>query len=95
MKAIARTKAQADALRARLRAALGLPRIPTEADRVGGGIHVPLADAATTEAVEYDEDAGEVLVPDELEARLTGPERAALRAPTLRALAGALREGKS
>lgn len=65
---------------------MGLPRVPTEADRVGGGIHVPFALAATTEAVEYDETTGEAIVPAELEARLTPGERLLLRAQTQREL---------
>lgn len=86
-KALPLTRAAWPTLRARLVAAMGLPRVPTEADRVGGGIHVPFALAATTEAVEYDETTGEAIVPAELEAMLTVGERAALRAQTHRELA--------
>lgn len=78
MKALPRTKTQAAALRARLRTALGLPRVAVESDRVGAGIHVPLAEVVTREAVSYDEVEGVVLVPAELEARLTRAERDAL-----------------
>lgn len=84
MKALPRTKTQAAALRARLRTALGLPRVAVESDRVGGGIHVPLAEVVTREAVSYDEAEGVVLVPPELEARLTAGERSALVAPAAR-----------
>lgn len=85
IRALPLTRAQAVALRARLRTALGLPRAATEADRVGGGIHVPLELAATTEALElFDllDGSLEALVPPELEARLTAGERTRLRDAT-------------
>ena len=37
------TATQARAAIARINTALGYPRVATEADRVGGGVHVPLA----------------------------------------------------
>ncbi len=86
MKQLPRTKVEAAALRARLRTALGLPRAATEADRVGGGIHVPLELCVTTEAVEYDEAEGVLLVPPELEERLSKAERDALAPLVARAL---------
>jgi hypothetical protein len=67
-----------DGLRARLRTELGYPKQATEADRAGGGHHVPLHLCATTEAVEVDA-AGEAIIPPEFEARLRGEERAVLR----------------
>jgi len=79
MRELPRTKAQAAALRARLRSALGLPRTAVESDRVGGGIHTPLEQCVTLEAVSYDEAAGVVLVPPELERLLTPAEAATLR----------------
>lgn len=41
------TAIQARAAVARINTALGLPRAATQADRVGGGIHAPLASAGT------------------------------------------------
>jgi hypothetical protein len=80
VKTLLTTREAASAIRARLRAELGLPRVATEADRVGGGVHVPLELCVTTEAVEALERDGvvEVLVPPALEARLTKAERGAL-----------------
>lgn len=42
------TPAQARASLTRINNALGLPRAAVEADRIGGGIHVPLEHAGTT-----------------------------------------------
>lgn len=77
------TKLQALALRTRLDAALGFPRTPTAADRVGGGVHTPFADAITQHAVAIEDhptDATRALVvmrnmPTN---RLNAGERAAL-----------------
>lgn len=41
------TAIQARAAITRINTALGYPRVPTESDRVGGGVHVPLAQAGT------------------------------------------------
>lgn len=87
MKSLPLTRAAWDATRARLSAAMGLPRVPTEADRIGGGVHVPLALCATTEpceSVALDDGSFEAVVPPELEVRLSAPERAQLRAVTVR-----------
>lgn len=87
MKSLPLTRAAWDATRARLSAAMGLPRVPTEADRVGGGIHVPLELCATTEpceSVALDDGSYEAAVPLELEAHLSAPERSKLRAVTVR-----------
>ena len=41
------TATQARAVVSRINTALGYPRVATEADRVGGGIHAPLAACGT------------------------------------------------
>lgn len=79
------TRLQALALRARLNAALGYPRTPTAADRVGGGTHTPLDEARTLHAVAIEDhptDPAQVLVVmrDLPLARLNAGERAALLA---------------
>ncbi len=71
------------ALRTRLNAALGFPRTPTAADRRGGGVHTPLAEAVTQHAVvieEHPTDGAKALVVmrDLPLARLSAGERAAL-----------------
>lgn len=85
MKSLPLTRAAWDATRTRLSAALGLPRVPTETDRVGGGVHVPLELCATTEpceSVALDDGSYEAVVPPELESHLTVGDRAKLRAGT-------------
>jgi hypothetical protein len=80
---LALTRLQALALRARLNTALGYPRTPTAADRVGGGTHTPLDEARTLHAVaieDHPSDATRALVvlrnmPSN---RLNAGERAAL-----------------
>lgn len=86
-KALPLSRAQKTALRTKLNAALGLPKTATEADRVGGGIHVPLERCVTLEAVEIidlADDTSEALVPVELERFLSATDRTRLRAPTQR-----------
>jgi len=82
---LALTKLQALALRTRLNTALGYPRTPTAADRVGGGTHTPLDEARTLHAVaieDHPSDATRALVVmrDLPLARLNAGERAALLA---------------
>lgn len=82
---LALTRAQALVLRVRLNAALGYPRTPTAADRVGGGTHTPLDEAVTLHAVAIEDhptDATRALVVmrDLPLARLNAGERAALLA---------------
>jgi hypothetical protein len=81
VKTLTATREGAADIQARLRAELGLPRVATEADRVGNGVFAPVETVVTVEAVEALEQDGaiEVLVPPELEARLMLLERAALR----------------
>lgn len=77
------TLTQARALRSRLNTALGYPRTPTAADRVGGGTHTPLDEARTLHAVaieDHPSDATKALVVmrDLPTNRLNAGERAAL-----------------
>lgn len=77
------TRAQALALRTRLNTALGFPRTPTAADRVGGGTHTPFDEARTLHAVAIEDhptDATKALVVmrDLPTNRLNAGERAAL-----------------
>ena len=79
------TLTQARALRTRLNTALGYPRTPTAADRVGGGVHTPLDEARTLHAVaieDHPSDATKALVVmrDLPTNRLNAGERAALLA---------------
>ena len=79
------TRAQALALRARLNTALGYPRTPTEADRVGGGAFTPLDEAVTQHAVAIedhptDTDTKLVVLRAALVARLNAGEKTALLA---------------
>lgn len=87
MRALPLTRAQAITLRAKLNTALGLPRVPTDADEIGGGIHVPRELCATTEACEIlalADGTHEAIVPAEYERHLSASERTRLRAPTVR-----------
>lgn len=89
MKAIALTRAAAEALRNKLRA-----EVVTDGSdivEIGPGPHVPRERCRTREAVEvieHDDGTAEVLVPARYEARLSKAERSALaplaaRAPRL------------
>lgn len=82
---LALTRLQAIALRARLNLALGFPRTPTAADRIGGGVFTPLDEAVTQHAVGIedhptDADAKLVVLRDIPSARLNAGEKAALLA---------------
>lgn len=74
------TAAQAAALAARVDAALGYPRTPTDADRRGDGVHAPLAQARTlrhADALQHPSRAEWAYPVDAVvEARLTDAERA-------------------
>lgn len=80
---LALTRLAALALRTRLDGALGFPRTPTAADRRGGGVHTPLAEAVTAHAVAIEDhptDATKALVVmrDMPTNRLNAGERSAL-----------------
>lgn len=85
MKTLATTRAAAIALRTKLRAAIVTDG--SDLVEIGPGPHVPREVCRTREAVEvieHDDGTAEVLVPPELEARLSKAERAALAPIALR-----------